>query len=375
MTHLATLLPSKSHPLTLHPRPTPKPGPNDLLLEIKSIALNPADVLNLDTGLLIQSYPAILGFDISGLVLETGCNVPSSFKPNLTRVAAYATSFWKSGSGEERERGLDYGAFQEKCLVPWQHAIHLGEHGKGGLSWNQAACLPVSVQVPLCAWDMMGIPRIGAGKGPGGPGKKEILLIWGASSSVGSMGVQTARLLRDDPTSSFAAVYATAGSSNKAYVESLGADRVFDHRDSGVVDQIVSAARNDGLSIRYCFLAVGELRLCQNVLKEFIRDDSQVHSMQGMGAKIASAPPIPGNAAVIDGIESIFLMPSAVEGERLEQFEYWMGTWLSENLEKGTIRPSPELTVVGKGLESINAGLDRLRQGVSCTKLVSEVAE
>jgi hypothetical protein len=59
-------------------------------------------------------------------------------------------------------------------------------------------------------------------------------------------------------------------------------------------------------------------------------------------------------------VEIIFLQPSTEEGERLEQFRYWMGTWLRENLAKGVVRPGPEPTVVGKGLGAINAGLDML---------------
>ena len=56
-----------------------------------------------DQGLFIPTYPTVIGFDMSGLVLEVGDNVPtgstdndsgSSFRPG-TRVAAYAASFWK----------------------------------------------------------------------------------------------------------------------------------------------------------------------------------------------------------------------------------------------------------------------------------------
>lgn len=52
-----------------------------------------------------------------------------------------------------------------------------------------------------------------------------------------------------------------------------------------------------------------------------------------------------------------------------------MGTWLRANLANRTIKPSPEPRVVGKGLGAINAGLDVLLQGVSCAKLVVELAE
>ncbi|KAJ5371176.1 uncharacterized protein N7496_007268 [Penicillium cataractarum] len=387
-THLAAIAIDKGEPFKLQARSTPKPGPGELLIEVKSVALNPADRLMRDLGLFIPTYPTVIGFDISGLVLEVGENVPVSetdeytglcFRPGITRVAAYAASFWRSCDP-------DYGAFQEKCLVLWQHAVPLPDEG---MTWNQAATLPVSVEVPLNAWDIMGIPRFGEATAPSSVStapmgsntsegtqtkkqKKEALLIWGASSSVGTMGVQTARLLREDRYSSFAAVYATAGAANHKYVSSLGADRVFDYKDPQVVAAIVSAAREDGLVIRHCFLATGQIALCQAVLKAFLGDNQ---GEEGRKAKIASAPVIPPDAENLNGVETIFVMPSANEEERLAQFRYWMGTWLRENLAKGVIRPSPEPRVVGKGLVAINSGLDLLLQGVSCTKLVVEVAE
>ncbi|WYZ37123.1 hypothetical protein EsH8_II_000629 [Colletotrichum jinshuiense] len=389
-THLAAVSPAKGQPFELQTRPTPKPGPGEILVAVKSVALNPADTFMRDQGLFIPTYPTVVGFDISGLVLEVGDNVPTSavgdgsnlfFQAGITRVAAFAASFWRSCDP-------DYGAFQERCLVPWQHAVPLLDES---ISWNHAATLPVSAEVPLNAWDVMGIPRIGeatasapifaASTGTDTNGvtqqhnkkKGEALLIWGASSSVGTMGVQSAQLLREDPNSSFAAVYATAGSANKDYVVSLGADRVFDYQDPQVVNSIVSVAKEDGLVIRHCFLATGELALCQAVLKAFLNKDQKGENAKI--AKIASAPLIPSDAEVVDGMETIFVLPSTVEVERLEQFQYWIGTWLRENLAKGTIRPSPEPRVVGKGLGAINVGLDMLLRGVSCAKLVVEVGE
>ncbi|RDW93629.1 zinc-binding alcohol dehydrogenase family protein [Aspergillus mulundensis] len=351
-THRAAILPTKGALFTIQARPTPPPSPGELLIAVKSIALNPADIIMRNTGLFIPSYPTVTGFDMAGLVLEVGEDVPSAFKPG-TRVAAYSASAWKGCNP-------DYGAFQEICLVPWQHAAILPQ----GISWHHAATLPVAVQVPLSAWDAMGIPRTGKDTASGIE-KREALLIWGASSSVGTMGVQTARILRVDPSSFIAAVYAVAGAENLNYVRSLGADRVFDYKDPCVVDAIISAARQDGLVIKHCFLATGDLASCQAVLRGFIAKTKT--------AKIASAPPVPSDAEVIEGLETIFVMPSNAEEERLEQFRSWM-TWLSENIEKGTIRPSPEPKVVGKGLEAINEGLDELALGVSCTKLVVEVS-
>ncbi|KAL0932385.1 delta-aminolevulinic acid dehydratase protein [Colletotrichum truncatum] len=387
--HHAAVTPAKGEPFEVRTRPTPKPGPGELLIQVKSVALNPADHLMRDQGIFIPTYPTVIGFDISGLVLEVGENVPIDdadgrsgpfFQPGITRVAAYAASFWNSYTA-------DYGAFQERCLVPWQHAVPLPNEG---ISWNQAATLPVAVQVPLSAWDAMGLLRVpdtassslasvastghdAAGKDQNKEiSKKDAILVWGASSSVGTMGVQTARLLREDHNSSVAAVYAVAGAANQEYVGSLGADRVFDYKDPYVVGQIVSAAKESHLSIRKCFLATGHLATCQAVLKAFLSDDE---GRRNETAKIASAPVIPPNAEEVEGLETIFLMPSADERQRLTQFRYWMGEFLMENLANGSLRPSPKPTVVGKGLDAINSGLDMLLQGVSCTKLVVEVTE
>lgn len=387
-THLAAVSVAKGEAFKVQARPTPKPGPGELLIQVKSIALNPADNIMRAQGLFIPSYPTVIGFDISGLVLEVGEGVPISdtdekmglyFRPGMTKVAAYAASFWRSCNP-------DYGAFQERCLVPWQHAVILPDEG---ITWNQAAILPVAVAVPLSAWDLLGIPRVGevttssASAGLAGAdtgresqkvreNKREALLIWGASSSVGTMGVQTARVLRDDPDSSFAAVYATAGAANSEYVASLGADRVFNYKDPNVVDTIVAAANEDGLLIRYCFLAIGQLAQCQAVMKAFLGDSE---GRENRTAKIGSAPVIPPDAEEVDEVETIFVMPSMDEEERLAEFQYWMGTWLGVNLANRTIKPSPEPRVVGKGLGAINAGLDVLLQGVSCAKLVVELAE
>lgn len=117
-THLAAVSLAKGKPFELQTRPTPKPGPGELLIEVKSIALNPADGIMRDQGLFMRTYPTVIGFDIAGLVLEAGENVPVGttgsslfFQPGITRVAAYAAFFWKSC-------GPDYGAFQERCIVP-----------------------------------------------------------------------------------------------------------------------------------------------------------------------------------------------------------------------------------------------------------------
>src|ERR1700760_520313 len=112
-THLAAVSPAKGQPFELQTRPPPEPGPGELLIAVKSVALNPADNYMRNLGLFISTYPTVIGFDISGLVLKIGDNVPTgntddgpglSFQTGVTRVAVYSASFWRSYNP-------DYGAF------------------------------------------------------------------------------------------------------------------------------------------------------------------------------------------------------------------------------------------------------------------------
>ncbi|KAI6900224.1 hypothetical protein D0869_10388 [Hortaea werneckii] len=371
-THLAAVATGRGQPLVVQSRRTPKPGPDELLVQVKAVGLNPADHIMRDQGLFIRSYPSVLGFDISGLVLEVGDNVRQRtvtdkttpvFQAGITRIAAYAAAVFRSCDP-------DYGAFQECCLVPWQHAVLLPAND---LSWVQAATLPVAATVTLNAWDMMGFPRLESTQHVGRKAKNEALLIWGASSSVGTMGVQSATLQKLHPDSPTAAVYATCGVANKGYVSSLGADRVFDYNDAGVVNEIVAAAKEDGLVLRHCFLATGQLSACQAVLQAFVGHGPAAKLST---AKIASAPPLPQHTKEAEGTETIMVMPEMANGaDRLAQFEYWTATWLKEKLAEGGIRPSPEARVVGHGVGAINQALDLLSKGVSCTKLVVEMAD
>ncbi|KAI7532205.1 hypothetical protein KC331_g13708 [Hortaea werneckii] len=371
-THLAAVATGKGQPLVVQNRRTHKPGPDELLVQVKAVGLNPADYIMRDQGLFIRSYPTILGFDVSGLVLEVGDNVRQRttpdkttpvFQAGITRIAAYAAAVFRSCDP-------DYGAFQERCLVPWQHAVPLPAND---LSWVQAATLPVAAAVPLNAWDVMGFPRLESTQQTERKEQSEALLIWGASSSVGTLGVQSAALQKLHPSSPTAAVYATCGVANKGYVSSLGADRVFDYNDAGVVDEIVAAAKEDGLVLRHCFLALGQLSACQAVLHAFVGNGPAAGVSK---AKISSAPPLPQHVTEVEGVETVMVTPAmADEANRLTQFEYWMGTWLKEKLAEGGIRPSPEARVVGHGVGAINQALDLLSKGVSCTKLVVEIAD
>lgn len=146
--HLAAILPSKGSALEVTYRPTPTPGPNELLIEVKAIALNPIDWHQRDNGFAIASYPAVPGSDIAGTVLSAGPSVPADAPQPGTRVAAFAPCFFVQGAP-------DYGAFQTRVLVPAANAVPLPQ----GMGFPEASLLPLAVLTAWSGWYTVGLPR------------------------------------------------------------------------------------------------------------------------------------------------------------------------------------------------------------------------
>ena len=342
--HLAAILPSKAAGvLEISQRPTPNPGPDDLLIEVKSIALNPIDYYQRDMGFPpLDHYPTVLGSDIGGTVISVGSSVPSDAPKPGTRVAAFAPCFFTKGLS-------DYGAFQTRVLVPATNATPLPSN----ISFNEASLLPMAVGTAWSGCYSAGVPRDTAYT----PQDKKGILIWGGAGSVGSAMIQVAKSMGF-------IVYATASEKHHEYLKTLGASKLFDYKSETVVEDIIKAAKADGVTIQTGFDTAGQVKSCLDILKELKGNET---------AKLATAVPLPEDVPTAEGVEVKFIMAPQDEKERTEHFHYCYGVWLKEKLEKGEFVPSPKVKVVEGGLESIDKGLDELKKGVSGVKLVIEV--
>lgn len=68
----ALILEEKFAPFTLSTLPVPKPGKEEVLVKISSLALNPIDWKIQKYGWFIAKYPAVLGSDLAGDVIQLG---------------------------------------------------------------------------------------------------------------------------------------------------------------------------------------------------------------------------------------------------------------------------------------------------------------
>ena len=290
----------------------------------------------------LDHYPTVLGSDIAGIFVSAGSSVPSDAPKAGTRVAAFAPSFFTKGLP-------DYGAFQTRVLVPAANVVPL----PAKIGFKEAALLPMAVVTAWSGFYSIGLPRDTAYSAK----DKKGLLVWGGASSIGSAAVQIAKSMGFS-------VYVTASEKHHGYLKGLGASKVFDYRSENVVEDIVKAAKADGVTVQAAFDSAGQVKSCLDILKE----------VKGEGAaRLATAVPVPEDSPKVEGVEVRFVAAPEGGEERTAHFHFVFGVWLKGKLESGGFVPSPKVQVVEGGLESIDKGLDELKKGVSGVKLVLEV--
>ena len=339
-THLAAILPQKGGPFTVGERATPEPGAGEILIEVKAVALNPVDYYQRDFGMPpVPTYPTVIGSDAAGTIKKVGPNVSSSLVPG-SRVLGFASGFYNGGSP-------DYGAFQKLVLAQSEAVIPLPD----SLSFEEGAVFPLTVLTALTAWTSVGISLDTRHT----PADKQAILIWGGSSSVGTFSIQSAKTLGFT-------VYTTASPKHHDLLKKLGAHATFDYKSDDVVSQIVAAVKQDGLKLHTAHVAVdGGLQPSLDVLKEVKGDTPAV---------VAHSPILPEGHPTLDNTTITFNFPSMDKTIRDKHIYNCFHGWLHEGLQSGAVVPSPAIQVEDGGLEGLNAALDKLRAGVSGTKIV-----
>ncbi|KAJ5163924.1 uncharacterized protein N7500_005754 [Penicillium coprophilum] len=173
----------------------------------------------------VPFYSAIIRSDTARIVIKLGSNFTTVPGPGI-RVIAFASQFYQNGSP-------NHGSFQQYTLAQSEAVIPLPD----GLSFEEGAVFLFVVLTALTAWITIGISLDTKYT----PADKQAVLIWGASSSLGTFAVQSAKTLGFT-------VYATASPKHHDLVKKIGANAVFDDRASVVVSQIVSDVKEDGVN-------------------------------------------------------------------------------------------------------------------------------
>ncbi|MBB6342168.1 zinc-binding alcohol dehydrogenase family protein [Pseudomonas fluvialis] len=177
----------------------PTPGPHDLLVEVRAIAVNPVDTKIRRNVAPEAGQTKVLGWDVAGVVRAVGSAV-SLFK--VGDEVFYAGALQRPGGNSERH-------LVDERLVG---------HKPRSLSFAEAAALPLTA---LTAWellfDRLKVPQRASAKGH--------LLIVGAAGGVGSILTQLARQL-----TGLTVIGTASRAETQQWVRELGAHEVIDHR-------------------------------------------------------------------------------------------------------------------------------------------------
>jgi NADPH:quinone reductase len=190
----------------------PKPKSNEVLVRVRAAALNRADLATA-RGVPHGSHGGIgaaVGLEWAGEVIETGPEV-TGYRPG-ERVMCSGT-----------------GGYAEYAVTDWGRVNPIPE----GMSFEQAATLPVALLTLHNALITAGRLRRG-----------ESVMIQGASSGVGLMGLQIAKLM-----GAKLVIGSSTNNARRARLKDFGADLAVDTRDAAWVDAVLAATGGKGVDL------------------------------------------------------------------------------------------------------------------------------
>ena len=150
-------------------------------------------------------------------------------------------------------------------------------------------------------------------------------------------------------------VITTASPSNYKYCEDLGATQVLDYHDKHVVNQLIDLLK--GKTIVGAYDAIGS--------DTTVRQSASILHALG-GGKIAS---VGLNPEVFSDVTVSRISSGAIVTDEPDVAHEIWGKYVPWALKSGKLVPSPEALVVGKGLDNVQKGLDRQKEGVSARKV------
>ncbi|HET7849725.1 MAG TPA: zinc-binding dehydrogenase [Pseudolabrys sp.] len=196
--------------LAIQDIPQPKPKPFELLIRVKAAGLNRAD-LAAARGSGHGKPGATIGIDWAGEVVEVGSEAKGGFRPGDRVMCA--------GSG----------GYAEYAVCDWGRVVRIPDD----MTFEHAATLPVALGTMHDALVTNG--RLKAG---------ESVLIQGASSGVGLMALQIAKLL-----GAKLVIGTSTNAARRARLKDFGADLAIDTKDPNWPDLVLNATNGQGVNL------------------------------------------------------------------------------------------------------------------------------
>lgn len=367
-TNIAAWIKAGGAPLAMGPAPYTPPAADQIVVRNRAVAINPLEWIIQVAGTLTYrwlKYPAVLGSDVAGEVVEVGAAV-TRFRVG-DRVLGHAVGTDKDANTAAEGGFQLYTVLLERMAAPIPDA----------LAFEDACVLPLAVSTAACGLfqsDQLALAHPSAKADPTG----KTLLVWGGSTSVGSNAIQLAVAAGYE-------VIATASPRNFDYVKALGAAHVFDYRSPSVETEIVDVLKGRTLAgaIAFGTTSAGACIRIAGACKgnRFVSIATPPVSFAHLGEPTRGSLVMPRLIARLVGSNIAMQFASRRRGVRIK---YIFGTSLKANevstliyrdflpdaLADGRYLALPKPTVVGRGLDDIQHALDIQRKGVSAAKVV-----
>src|SRR5690348_7843586 len=191
--------------------PQPKPKPFEILVKVKATGLNRADLAAAKGRGGHGAVGATVGLDWAGEVVDVGAEIKGGFKAGDRVMCA--------GSG----------GYAEYAVCDWGRAVPIPDD----MTFEHAATLPVALGTMHDALVTNGRLKPG-----------ESVMIQGASSGVGLMALQIAKLL-----GAKLVVGTSTNAERRARLKEFGADLALDTTDPNWPDRVLEATGGAGANV------------------------------------------------------------------------------------------------------------------------------
>ncbi|KNG81523.1 putative alcohol dehydrogenase [Aspergillus nomiae NRRL 13137] len=306
------------------------PGPGEVLVRNEAIAFNPIEAKIQRWEMFQIEYPAILGYTFAGTVISVGPNVDAVEVGDRVAVAC-----WGRAAGDNK-----FGAFQKYPLALEENLVKLDsqtslEQGSGVMANLATVVAALSVCMKL------DFPPIN-GRAPAN-GKR--ILIYGGSSSVGSLAVQYA-------TDAGYEVVTTSSPANCDLVQRRGPSCIIDHTKP--TEQLLGVLKANG-PYDGIFDAIGSSEVTE-LLGNLLAEN---------GGLFWSTSPTPADSHLPKNVKKEWAGYSDVLVSRDENKDaklWYLHEYLPKGLSSGRIFSNPSYIFPG-GLDSVQDALDTFMTG------------
>ncbi|KAJ9612970.1 hypothetical protein H2200_002911 [Cladophialophora chaetospira] len=340
MSNYAAIIPSAKAPLEVKPVETYKPEAGEILVKNEVIAFNPVEAKIAKLALLPVPYPSILGTSFGGTVEAVGTGV-TDFK--IGDKVAVRKNF--------AARGNQYGSFQKFALARCEMASKIPSE----VDLTNAVSMIGNLSTTIGLFAVRaGLDRPSVSGSA--PVRKEKILVYGGSSSLGSLSVQW--LLHAGYQ-----VVTTSSPKHQDYVSKLGELHVIDHTQphGTLVEALASRGPYDLIADMISLPPTTAI-------------NAAVMAAQGGGTFFSTLPAF-GPETLPEGVKRVFASwPDIIADEDKSDVEEWVyRTYFPQCLANGRLLPYPIRRIDGGLGQGINDALEMLHSGkVSGVKLVAD---